>query len=93
MRKTIAILLLIVLVCSCGPVPESPQTVVRGKDTFDLVQNKAIVSGCELISPVSVHDEINPRYRILTTDSLVFKSPREFSIGDTIDVRVYKKRK
>jgi hypothetical protein len=93
MRKTIAILLLIVLVFSCGPVPESPQTVVRGKDTFDLVQTKAVVSTCEKMKSISVHDDISPRYRIVTVDSMEFKSSRWFTVGDTIDVRVYKRRK
>jgi len=93
MRKPIAILLLIVLVCSCGPVPESPKTVVSGKDTFDLVQTKAVVSTFEKMESISVHDDINPRYKIVTVDSMEFKSSRWFTVGDTIDVRVYKKRK
>jgi hypothetical protein len=93
MSKLITLCLICFLVYSCGPVPEAKQTVIRGKDTFDLVQTKAVVVECEKIAPVSVHDEISPRYRIVTTDSLVFKSPQEFIIGDTIDVRVYKKRK
>jgi len=93
MSKIIAVCLLAILIYSCGPVPEAKQTVIRGKDKFDLVQTKAVVAECEKIASVSVHDDISPRYRIVTSDSMEFKSSRWFTVGDTIDVRVYKKRK
>lgn len=93
MSKIIAVCLLTILMYSCGPVPETRKTIVIGKDTFDLVPTKAVVVECEKIASVSVHDDINPRYRIVTVDSMEFKSSRWFTVGDTIDVHVYKKRK
>jgi len=93
MSKIIAILLLLVSVVSCTTQVEEKKTITISGDKFDLVQNKAVVGECEKIASVSVHDDINPRYRIVTVDSMEFKSSRKFFVGDTIDVRVYKKRK
>jgi len=93
MRKIIAILLVFVSIVSCTTKVKDEKTITIGKDKFDLVQTKAVVSTCEKMESVSVHDDINPRYKIVTVDSMEFKSSRKFSVGDTIDVRVYKKRK
>lgn len=93
MRKPIAILLLLISVVSCTTQVKDEKTITMGKNKFDLIQTKAVVSTCEKIKSVSVHDDINPRYKIVTVDSMEFKSSRWFTVGDTIDVRVYKKRK
>lgn len=93
MRKPIAILLLLISVVSCTTQVKDEKTITIGKNKFDLIQTKAVVSTCEKIKSVSVHDDINPRYKIVTVDSMEFKSSRWFTVGDTIDVRVYKKRK
>lgn len=93
MGKTLAILLLLVSIVSCTSQVKERKTITVGKDEFDLVQTKAVVSACEKMESISVHDDINPRYKIVTADSMEFKSSRWFSVGDTIDVRVYKKRK
>ena len=93
MSKIIAILLLLVSVVSCTTQAKDEKKITIGKDKFDLVQTKAIVVECERIASVSVHDDINPRYRIVTADSMKFKSSGCLIVGDTIDVRVYKKRK
>jgi len=49
------------------------------------------VKSCDRIQ-ISVVDDMHPRYRIVTTDSMTFKSNRAFSVGDSIDVNVYKRR-
>ena len=81
-----------ILLVSCGKqAPVVDKVIVINKDTFDLVLTRSEVKSCDRIQ-ISVVDDMNPRYQIVTTDSMTFKSSRAFSAGDSIDVNVYKRR-
>lgn len=49
---------------------------------------KCVVTSCDKIHPVSVHDEINRPlgYRLETSCGRSFKSKIKYEAGDTIDV-------
>ena len=89
--RLLLLVLAIGLLTSCGGRKSSDDVLLINKDTFDLTRTRSAVKSCERIQ-VSVLDDINPRYRIVTTDSMVFKSARYFSAGDSIDVKIYKRR-
>jgi len=81
-----------ILLVSCGkPSLVVDEVMIINKDTFDLIITRSAVKSCDRIQ-ISVVDDMNPRYRIVTTDSMTFKSNRAFSVGDSIDVNVYKRR-
>lgn len=81
-----------ILLVSCGrPAPVVNEAMIINKDTFDLIITRSAVKSCDRIQ-ISVVDDVNPRYRIVTTDGMTFKSNRAFSVGDSIDVNVYKRR-
>ena len=86
------LVIIAILLVSCGrPAPVIDEVMIINKDTFDLIITKSEVKSCDRIQ-ISVVDDVNPRYRIVTTDSMTFKSNRAFSVGDSIDVNVYKRR-
>lgn len=81
-----------ILLVSCGRKTQVvDEVMIINKDTFDLIITRSAVKSCDRIQ-ISVVDDVNPRYRIVTTDSMTFKSNRAFSVGDSIDVNVYKRR-
>lgn len=90
--RLVTICLFVMLLTSCGGRKSGDAIMFINKDTFDLVKTKTEVKSCERIQ-ISVMDDINPRYQIVTTDSMILKSERFVSVGDSIVVNVYKKRK
>jgi len=50
-----------------------------------------IILSCEEIKRSSVHDEINPiSYRLKTDCNAVIISREKYSVGDTIQIKIYK---
>ena len=84
-------LLWLILLFSCtSPSQPKPGDVVRmGNDSFRVEVQHHVVVATERIKPVSVHDEINPKFRVHLDNSQTFPSTRQYPVGDTITYLYY----
>lgn len=86
--KGILMLTMAMFMLSCNNKNED---LLLTPEKFNMNKVRAEVISCERIHD-SVLDDINPRYRIVTSDSMIIKSYYAVNPGDTIMVKVYKRK-
>lgn len=82
MRLLVALLFL--SACSSTPPRQEGEIVTIGKDRYRIGIETHRVVFSERIKPISVHDEINPKWRVHLENSHTFSSRRPYESGDTI---------
>lgn len=82
MRVLLAVLFL--AACGTGPRPQEGELVTFGQHQYRVGIEAHRVLYSERIRPISVHDEINPKWRIHLENSRTFSADRPYETGDTI---------
>jgi hypothetical protein len=70
---------------------EEGHTIISSGHSFTLQKDTFLVDSFSRIPPISVHDEISPKYRIYLNDSTEMYSPHPISKGSKIIFEVYVK--
>jgi len=80
------LLLVLLFLSACTPTPERQEgeIVIIGQDRFRIGIETHRVIFSERIRPVSVHDDINPKWRVHLENSRTFSANRPYQCGDTI---------
>ena len=68
---------------------EEGHTITTSGQTFTLQRDTFLVDSFSRIPPISVHDEISPKYRIYLNDSTDMVSPQPIPKGSKIIFEVY----
>lgn len=79
------ILIGVVFLASCG----ESHTIYRDGERFTLRMDTVNVDSSKRIPPISIHDEISPRFRIYLSDGNDFVSPEPLPQGFKIVNKVY----
>jgi hypothetical protein len=87
MRK---ILIGMAFLLSCNQREEG-HTITPSEQSFTLQRDTFLVDSFSRIPPLSVHDEISPKYRIYLNDSTDMVSPQPIPRGAKIIFEVYVK--
>jgi len=91
MRNWIWLLLIVCGLMGCfSNVREPEGAVVKlGSDNFAVRYDEHRVVRSEFIRPVSVLDQINPRWRITLENNQSFSSARSYTLGEQIVFKTY----
>lgn len=100
MRRIAFILSLVLILASCGNwgKPEhikidGVEMVVINGDTLGVIYETHVVKSCEIATPRSIHEEMNPKFTVNLEDNTSFRSRNQYQIGDTIVYTIYTKSK
>lgn len=91
MRLWIWLLLIGCGVVGCSPNVREPEgsVVTFGSDNFAVKYDEHQVVRSEFIRPISVLDQINPRWRITLENNQTFSSARSYNLGEQIVFKTY----
>ena len=64
---------------------------VVGSDTLGVVYETHVVKSCDIIIPRSIHEEMNPEFKVVLEDGSSFESRKGYNIGDSIVYTIYTK--
>jgi len=91
MKRSIGLVAICLGLVACSQnASETAGSVVKfGSDSFVVRYDEHRVVKSEYVSPISVLDQINPRYRITLENTQSFTSGRSYAIGDPIVFKTY----
>ncbi len=95
MKGITLIAVLVLIMTSCG----KPEKIKRGDkefvvvagDTLGVVYETHVVKSCEIIIPRSIHEEMNPEFKVVLEDGSAFESRKGYNVGDSIVYTIYTK--
>ena len=95
MKRVTLLAVLALILASCGK-PEKikrggKEFVVIGSDTLGVVYETHVVKSCDIIIPRSIHEEMNPEFKVVLEDGSSFGSRKGYNIGDSIVYTIYQK--
>ena len=91
MKRWIGLVIIGLGLIGCSQnVQEKEGSVVKfGSDSFVVKYDEHQVVKSEFIRPVSVVDQINPRWRITLENNQTFSSPRSYNLEEKIVFKTY----
>ena len=95
MKRVTLLAVLALILASCGKPEKIKQGdkefVVIGGDTLGVVYETHVVKSCDIIIPRSIHEEMNPEFKVVLEDGSSFESRKGYNIGDSIVYTIYQK--
>ena len=95
MKRVTLIAVLVLILASCGKPEKIKQGdkefVVIGSDTLGIIYETHVVKSCDIIIPRSIHEEMNPEFKVVLEDGSSFESRKGYNIGDSIVYTIYQK--
>ena len=88
MTRIGCVLMLMLVGCAGQPEPEGSLVNLQGRN-FEVHYDTLYVQTIEKTRPISIHDEINPKWKIRLQNGESFSSSRPYDSGATIITKTY----